>query len=200
MKRFISILLAGLILCAACVFNASAAPAAPKKTFNPDAIQQCTYLNDTEGITGNGHCGVLLVDSAGYGRLYHFIRSGLMKVPFTPAQVQQFMKDGHPFPGSEFQFNRAVIFGITPEEGRRMYDHAENTEFKEFYREASFWVIPIEGDNCLTVARSITSAGSRKYDFIFPFGLPNSTFYTMQLSLLLNFVPYTTQFPGETEA
>ena len=194
MKRCLSILLAGLVLCAACAMNVSAAP---RKTFNPDAIRQCVYLNDTTGITGRGHCGVLLIDANNYGRLYHFIQSGLMKFTYSPTQLQRFLAGGRPFPESEFQFDNAVTFGITPEEGRRMYDHAETTEFGEFCREASFFAagLPIKNDNCLTVALSITSAGSCKYSFLYPFGLPNSTFYTMQLSLRWHGVPYTVSHP-----
>jgi len=188
MKRFLSILLVGLLVCAACAMGVSAAA----KTFDPDAVKQCILLNDTVGVTGNGHCGVLLMDENGYGRLYNFQRDGLSKRTFSPAQLQQFLKDGMPFATSQFQFNRGVLFGVTPEEGRRMYDHAENTEFKEFMREASFWasVWPVNGDNCLTVARSITKAGSPKYSFLYPFGRPNLTFYTMQMSLFFSGVPY----------
>jgi len=192
MKRFLSFLLVCLFLCAACAMGASAAA---KKAFDPDAIQQCMFLNDTTGITGNGHCGLVLVDKNSYGRLYSYQQSGLRKFPFSPSQLQQFMKDGLPFATSQFQFDRVIAFDITPEEGQRMYDHAENTEFREFNRNASFFthLIPV-GDNCLTVARSILIAGNRKYDFIYPFGLPNSTFYTVQLSLRLASVPYTIHY------
>jgi len=199
MRRFLSILLVCLALCAAWATGTSAAA---KKSFDPDAIQRCLFLNDTTGITGYGHCGVLLTDANGYGRLYNFQRDGLSRRSLTPAQLQQFLKDGLPFATSQFQFNRVVAFNITPEEGRRMYDHAETTEFQEFNRATSFWVSvfpSIEGDNCLTVARSITTAGSKKYDFLYPFGLPNSTFYTMQLSLKLARIPYTLMYPGEGE-
>jgi len=192
MKRFLAILLACLVMCAACAMGASAAT---KKAFDPDAIQQCRFVNDSTGITGNGHNGVLLVDKDGYGRLYNMQREGLSKRSFTPAQLKQFMIDGLPFAASQFQFDRMIIFDITPEEGRRMYDHAEETEFREFYRYASFFthLIPT-GDNCLTVARSILVAGNKKYDFIYPFGLPNSTFYTVPLSLRFSSVPYTIHY------
>ena len=194
MRRIFSILLVGLVLCAACAMGASAAA----KGFNPDAVKQCLFLNDTTGITGYGHCGVVLIDENSYARLYNFQRDGLSRRTLTPAGLKQFRKDGLPFPTSQFQFNRVIEFGITPEEGRRMYDHAENTEFQEFNRTTSFWVsvIPsIEGDNCLTVARSILVAGNKKYGFLYPFGLPNSTFGTMQLSLKLARVPYTLFYP-----
>jgi len=193
MKRFLSILLACLVLCAACAAGASAAA---KKAFDPDAIQQCRLCNDTTGISGNGHVGVLLVDKSGYGILYSYIQSGLRRILFSPSQLQQFMKDGLPFATSQFQFDRVIVFDITPEEGRRMYDHAENTEFREFYRYASFFteLIPT-GDNCTTVARKILAAGSPKYKFAYPFGLPNSAFYTLQLNLKLAFVPYTIYYP-----
>ena len=199
MRRFLSILSVCLVLCAACAMGASAAA---KKKFDPDAIQQCLFLNDTTGITGYGHCGVVLVDENSYARLYNFQRDGLSRRSLTPAQLQQFMKDGLPFATSQFQFNRVIAFGITPEEGRRMYDHAETAEFQEFNRTTSFWVSvfpSVEGDNCLTVARSILTAGDKKYDFLYPFGLPNSTFYTVRLSLRLASVPYTVCYPGQKD-
>ncbi|MCL2300078.1 MAG: hypothetical protein FWC27_08040 [Firmicutes bacterium] len=195
MKRFLSILLVVLAICGVCAVGTSAAAA--KKGFNPDAIKKCFFLNDTTGITGYGHCGVVLVDENNYARLYNFQRDGLSRRGLTPAQLEQFLKDGLPFPTSQFQFNRVIIFNITPEEGRRMYDQAETHQFQDFNRETSFWVsiFPVEGDNCLTVARSITTAGSPKYDFLYPFGLPNSTFYTMQMSLFFHGVPYTLAYP-----
>jgi len=179
-------------VCAACAAGVSAA-AAPKKGFDPDAITQCMLINDTRGIVGYGHLGIVLVDENSYAKLYSYRRSGLLKLSFTPAQLEQFMKDGFPFKGSLFQFDRIIAFDILPEEGRRMYDHAENTEFKEFLREASFWasVYPIDGDNCLTVALSILSAGNKKYSFLYPFGRPNYVFYTMQMNLKLHFIPFT---------
>ena len=194
MKRFLSILAASLVLCTACAAGVSAAA---KKTFNPDTGTQCMLINDTRGILGNGHLGVVLVDEDGYGRFYAYRRAGLLKLTFSPAQLQQFLKDGLPFKESLFHYDRIIAFGITPEEGRRMYDHAETTEFKEFMREASFWasVYPIEGDNCLTVARSILIAGSPKYGFLYPFGQPNYPFYTMQMNLKLRFIPYTVYYP-----
>jgi len=78
-----------------------------------------------------------------------------------------------------------------------MYDHAENTQFKTFTREASFWasVYPIDGDNCLTVARSILVAGSPKYGFLYPFGMPNYPFYTMQTNLRMRGIPFTLYYP-----
>jgi len=171
--------------------------AAAKKKFDPDAITQCMLINDTRGIIGYGHLGVVLVDADGYAKLYSYRRSGLLKLSFTPAQLQQFLKDGLPFATSLFQFDRIIAFDILPEEGRRMYDHAETTEFKEFLREASFWasVYPIDGDNCLTVARSILVAGNPKYGFLYPFGRPNYPFYTMQMNLKLHFIPYTVYLP-----
>ena len=195
MKRFISILLACLTLFAACAVGGSAA--APKKKFNPDTVTQAMLINDTRGILGKGHLGVVLVDEDGYAQFYAFRRSGLLKLQFTPAQLQQFLKDGLPFKESLFHYDRIIAFGITPEEGRRMYDYAETTEFKEFLREASFWasVYPIDGDNCLTVARAILTAGSPKYAFLYPFGQPNYPFYTMQMNLKLRFIPYTVYLP-----
>ena len=194
MKRFLSILLVGLVVCAACAMSISAAA---KKGLDPDAITQCMLINDTRGVLGKGHLGVVLVDEDGYARLYSYRRSGLLKIPYTPAQLQQFLKEGYPFAGSLFQFDRVIAFGIKPEEGRRMYDHAETTEFKEFMREASFWasVWPVDGDNCLTVARSILKAGNSKYDFLYPFGEPNYPFYTMQMNLRARFIPYTLYYP-----
>jgi len=192
MKRFLSVLLACLVLAAACAMGASAAP---KKSFDPDAIQQCMLCNDTTGITGNGHNSVMLVDENGYGLLFSYQLSGMKKFSYTPAGLEKFMKDGLPFSTSQFQFDRMIIFDVTPEEGRRMYDHAENTEFREFYRYASFFtsVIPT-GDNCTTVARSILAAGNFKYNFYYPFGYPNSTFYTLRMGLRLWFVPYTINY------
>ena len=173
------------------------ASAAAKKKFDPDAITQCMLINDTRGIVGYGHLGVLLVDENDYARLYSYRRAGLLKLSFTPNQLQQFLKDGLPTPQSLFQFDRIIAFDILPEEGRRMYDHAETTEFKEFLREASFWasVYPIDGDNCLTVALSILRAGNTKYSFLYPFGMPNYPFYTMQMNLRLRFIPYTVYYP-----
>jgi len=170
--------------------------AAAKKKFDPDAITQCMLINDTRGIVGYGHLGVVLVDENDYAKFYSYRRAGLLKLSFTPAQLQQFLKDGFPFQGSLFQFDRIIAFDILPEEGRRMYDHAETTEFKPFLREASFWasVYPIDGDNCLTVALSILKAGSTKYAFLYPFGQPNYPFYTMQMNLKLHCIPYTVYY------
>jgi len=193
MKRFLATLLACLVMCAACAMGVSAAA---KKGFDPDAITQCMLINDTRGVYGSGHLGLVLMDENGYGMVYSYRRSGLLKLPYTPAQMQQFLKDGVPFKGSLFQFDRIVAWGITPEEGRRMYDHAENTEFKEFMREASFWasVWPVDGDNCLTVARSILVAGNSKYGFLYPFGQPNYPFNTLQMNLKMRFIPYTVYY------
>jgi len=193
MKRFLSILFVGLMMCAACAVGVSAAA----KAFNPDAVKQCMLINDTRGILGNGHLGVVLVDEDGYARMYTYRRAGLMKLSYTPAQLQQFLKDGLPFKGSLFHFDRIIAFDIKPEEGRRMYDHAETAEFKPFMREASFWasVWPVDGDNCLTVARSILKAGNSKYAFLYPFGQPNYPFTTMQMNLRMQGIKYTTYFP-----
>jgi len=194
MKRFLAILLVGLTMCAVCAMSVSAAE---KKGFDPDAITQCMLVNDTRGVYGSGHLGLMLVDENGYGRLYSYRRSGLLKLPYSPAQVQTFLKEGIPFAGSLFQFDRVILFGIKPEEGRRMYDYAETTQFKEFAREASFWasVWPVDNDNCLTVARSILRAGSTKYSFLYPFGQPNSVFHTMQMNLRTRFIPYKLYYP-----
>jgi hypothetical protein len=194
MKRFLSILLAVLVVCAACAVGASAAA---KKTFDRDAVTRCMLVNDTRGVLGSGHLGVVLEDEDGYGRIYSYRRAGLLKLTYTPAQLQQFLKDGIPFAGSLFQFDRVIAWGIKPEEGRRMYDHAENTEFKPFLKEASFWasVWPVDGDNCLTVARSIVVAGNSKYGFLYPFGQPNYPFYTMQTLLRTRGIPFTLYYP-----
>ena len=181
-------------MCAACAMGVSAAA---KKGFDPDAITQCMLINDTRGILGNGHLGVVLVDENGYAKVYTYRRAGMLTLSYTPAQLQQFLKDGLPFKGSLFHFDRIVAWGIKPEEGRRMYDHAETTEFKEFMREASFWasVWPVDGDNCLTVARSILKAGNSKYAFLYPFGMPNYPFTTLQMNLRLQGIKYMTYFP-----
>ena len=193
MKRFLSVLLVCLALCSACAVGTSAAT----KKFDPDAIQQCMLVNDTRGILGYGHLGVVLVDENGYAKFFSYRRAGQMKISFTPSQLQQFLKDGLPSPGSLFHFDRIIAFNILPEEGRRMYDFADTTEFKPFLKEASFWasVWPVQGDNCLTVARATLRAGSTKYSFLYPFGLPNSPYYTLQLSLRLRFIPYTIYNP-----
>jgi len=194
MKRFLSVLLVCLALCAACAMGISAAAA--KKTFDPDAIKQCMLTNDTRGVTGYGHNGVLLVDENGYGRLYSYRLGGLFRMTLTPNALQQFLKDGIPYAESKFQFDRIVAFNVPPEEGRRMYDYIETTEFMEFYRYASFFTTLIPtGDNCTTVAYKTLKAGNQKYSFFYPFGLPNSPYYTLQLSLLFNGVPYTTYHP-----
>ena len=170
--------------------------AAPKKKFDPDAIVRCMLINDTRGITGNGHLGVVLVDESGYGNFYCYRRRGMYKIQFTPGQLQQFMKDGLPHKQSLFHFDRMIEWNITAEEGRRMYDCAETTQFKEFHRHASFWasVWPVKYDNCLTVARAVLTAGSRKYSFLYPFGQPNYVFYTMRMRLLLRFTPYNVYY------
>ena len=193
MKRFLSVFLACLILCAVCITGASAA--APK-AFSPNAIQECIFLVDTDG--NFGHCALILADKNGTGRLYSYQTGGLWVSNLTPAQMTQFMKDGLiPDAISNFQFDHAVRFGVSAEEGRRMYDYAETHKFREFFMYSSFFtsLIPI-GDNCLTFARTVMAAGSPKYDFIYPFGLPAFTFYTLQLSLRLNSVPYTLYYPG----
>ena len=190
MKRFLSILLVCLTLCATCTMGASAA------AFNPNAISQLIYLNDTD--IDFGHCAMVLVDKGGNGRLYSYQTGGLWASAISPAQMTQFLKDGLiPDAQSKFQFNKALRFDILPEEGRRMYDYAETHEFREFYMYSSFFtsLIPI-GDNCLTFVRSVMKAGSSKYDFIYPFGVPRYTFYTVQLTLLLQGIPYTTYSPG----
>ena len=194
MRRFLSILLASLVLCAACATGVSAAP---KKTFNPDAITQCMLANDTRGILGNGHLAVVLVDENSYANFYAYRRSGLVKVSYTPAQLQQFLKDGFPWAKSLFHFDRIVAFNVSLAEGRKMYDYVETTEFKEFMKEASFWasVWPVNGDNCTTVARKTLEAGSNKYAFLYPFGLPNTAFYTLRMRLWLRAIPYTIYTP-----
>jgi len=194
MKRFLAILLVCLVMCAACGMSASAAA---KKGFDPNAIKQCMLINDTKGITGYGHNGVILIDENGYAKFYSYRLSGLLKVSFSPAQVQQFLKDGFPYPQSKFQFDRVVAFPVSLEEGRRMYDYVETTEFKEFGRYASFWssVWPVQNDNCTTVAHNTLKAGSNKYAFYYPFGLPNSGYYTLQMRLFFRGVPFTTYHP-----
>jgi len=197
MKRFLSILLASVALCAACAVGASAAAKAAKKTFDPDAIQQCMLINDTRGVTGYGHNGLVMVDKNGYGRFYSYRLGGLLKFTLLPAQLQQFLKDGLPYANSKFQFDKVLAFEVPPEDGRKMYDYIETTEFKEFYRYASFFSSfwPINNDNCTTVAYSTLKAGGQKYAFLYPFGLPNTVFYTLQLNLKVYSVPYTIYHP-----
>jgi len=198
MKRFLSILLVFLALCAICAMGVSAAG-----KFDPDTIQRCMLLNDTEPVNGKGHCGVVLVDKNGYMRLYTFQQGGLWKQSNTPAQLKQFLKDGRiPRTPSQFQFDRILAFNITPEEGRRMYDYAETTEFGEFYMNASFWKpvgLKRNTDNCTTFAQGMLAAGSRKYKYYYPFGVPNYTFTTLRWRLGLRSIPYTiyyTEFEG----
>jgi len=191
MKRFLAILLVCLALFAACTVSVSAADA-----YNPDTAQECIFLNDTGH--NFGHCAMILVDANGLGRFYSFQTGGLWKTTFSPAQLTQFMKDGI-IPGviSDFQFNRAIRFGISAEEGRRMYDYAETHKFRKFYMYASFFTsfLPI-GDNCLSFVHSVFKAGSSKYNYLYPFGLPNITFYTIQLRLKMSGVAYTLAYPG----
>jgi len=199
MRRFLSILLVCLALCAACAAGVSAAPApkAPKKTFEPDAIKQCLLANDTVGVSGYGHNAVILVDESGYGRFYSFRLGGLLRFTMQPAELQQFLKDGLPYANSKFQFDRVIGFDVTPEEGRNMYDYVETTEFKEFYRYASFFSSwwPIDGDNCTTVAYGTLKAGGNAYAFYYPFGMPNSPYYTLQARLWLRSKPFTVYHP-----
>jgi len=191
MKRFLAILLVCLALCAACAMGASA-------KVDPNAIQQCIFLVDTKAANGFGHCALVLADKNSNGVLYSYQTGGLWKSSLSPGQLRQFLKDGLiPNAISHFQFNRVIQFDILPAEGRRMYDHAEKNEFRDFYMYASFFtsLIPV-GDNCLTFARSVMTAGSQKYNFLYPFGVPVFTFYTLQLTLRLNSVPYTIYNPG----
>ena len=191
MKRFLSILLVCLALVAACTMSVSAADA-----YNPDAAQQCIFLNDT--TPSFGHCAMILVDANGVGKIYSFQTGGLWKGTLSPAQLNQFMSDGLiPNVISHFQFDRAIQFGISAEEGRRMYDYAETHKFRNFYMYASFFTsfLPI-GDNCLSFVHSVFKAGSSKYNYLYPFGLPNVTFYTIQLRLKMSGVPYTISNPG----
>jgi len=196
MKRFLSALLVCLALCAACAMGVSAAE---NKAFDPGAIQQCMFLVDTNpAIGGFGHCGMVLVDKNSNGILYSFQTGGLWQRSVSPAQLKQFLKDGLiPKAESKFQFDRVVAFDVLPEEGRRMYDYAANHEFRDFYMYASFFasLIPV-GDNCLTFVHSTMAAGSQKYRFLYPFGVPLFAFDTLQLKLKLNSVPYTTYYPG----
>jgi len=196
MKRFLSILLVCLVLCAACAMGASAAE---KVAFNPSAIQKCMFLVDTNpAIGGFGHCGMVLADKNGHGILYSFQSGGLWSTLVTPSQLTQFLKDGLiPDAISKFQFDKVIVFDILPEEGRRMYDYAATHKFRDFYMYASFFTsfIPI-GDNCLSFVHSTMAAGSRKYNFLYPFGVPLYSFYTLQLNLRLYSIPYTTYTTG----
>jgi len=192
MKRFLSILLVFLALCAACAMGVSAAG-----KFDPNTIEKCMLLNDTAAAKGRGHCGVVLVDKNGYSRLYTFQQGGLWKQSNTPAQTKQFLKDGLiPYTPSQFQFNRILEFSISAKEGRRMYDYAETKEFRDFYMNASFYR-PIgikKGDNCVTFAHGTLGAGSLKYKFYYPFGVPNYTFKSLKWRLGLRNVPYKTHY------
>jgi len=175
------------------------ASAAAKKTFNPDAVVKAMLLNDTSPVDGKGHCSMVIVDENGYSRLYTFQQGGLWKQTNTPAETQQLLKDGLiPHTPSQFQFKRIIEFKITNKEGRRMYDYAENHEFKKFYKRASFYK-PIgmkrNTDNCVTVVRAIMFAGSRKYKFFYPFGVPNYAFTAMKWRLFFRRVPYKIYYP-----
>jgi len=196
MKRFLSILLVCLVVCAACAMGASAAE---KVVFDPGAIKQCMFLVDTNpAIGGFGHCGMVLVDKNGNGMLYSFQSGGLWYSSNSPAQLKQFLKDGLiPDAESKFQFDRVIVFDVLPEEGRKMYDYAANLEFRDFYMYASFFtsLIPV-GDNCLSFVHSTMAAGSRKYNFLYPFGVPIFSFYTFQLNLKWYSIPYTIYYPG----
>ena len=193
MKRFLAILLVCLTLCAVCAMGASAAGG-----FNANAVQECIFLNDTKSSTW-GHCGMVLVDQNGAGRLYSYQTGGLYAATLSSAQLTQFLKDGLiPNAISDFQFNKALRFNILPEEGRRMYDYAETHEFKEFFMYSSFFK-PIGitwGDNCLTFVRAVMMEGSSKYAFLYPFGLPAFTFFTLRMHLGLRGVSCTTYSPG----
>ena len=192
MKRFLSILLVCLALLAACTMSVSAADG-----FNSGAVQECIFLNDTGH--NFGHCAMILVDANNIGRFYSFQTGGLWKTTFSVAQLNQFMKDGIiPNVISDFQFDRAIRFGITAEEGQRMYDYAETHKFRNFYMYASFFTsfLPIFGDNCLSFVHSVFKAGSSKYNYLYPFGLPNVTFYTIRLRLKMSGVAYTLAYPG----
>jgi len=192
MKRFLSVLLICLALCAACAMGVSAA------AFDPGSVQRCIFLNDTTTANGFGHCGMVLVDKDGNGLLYSFQTGGLWQMTLSPGQLKQFKKDGLiPNALSQFQFDRAIEFDVLPAEGRRMYDYAATHEFREFYMYASFFTsfLPI-GDNCLSFVYSTMTAGSPKYSFLYPFGVPVFVFYTLQLNLRLNAVPYTVYYPG----
>lgn len=194
MKRFLSILLVCLTLCAACAMGVSAAAA-----FDPGSVQKCMFLVDTNPeIGGFGHCGMVLVDKNGNGILYSFQSGGLWQSTNSPAQLSQFLKDGLiPAAISKFQFDKVIVFDILPEEGRKMYDYARTHVFREFYMYASFFasLIPI-GDNCLTFVHGTMAAGGLKYNFLYPFGVPLYSFYTLQLNLKLFSVPYTIYNPG----
>ena len=195
MKRFLSILLVFLALCAACTMSVCATE---KNTFNPGAIQRCIFLNDTNPAMGFGHCAMVLVDKNSNGRLYSYQTGGLWKSSLSPAQLQQFQKDGLiPDAVSRFQFNKALDFEISPEEGRKMYDHAETQKFQRFYLYASFYysIVPYR-DNCLTFVRSVMGAGSSKYKFYYPFGVPYFAFYTLKWRLQLRSIPYKIYYPG----
>jgi hypothetical protein len=155
-------------------------------------------LNDTEVANGFGHCAMVLVDKNGNGLLYSFQSGGLWEMKLSPGKLKQFTETGLiPDAVSKFKFSRAIEFGVLPEEGRRMYDYAETTEFRDFYMYSSFFtnLLPI-GDNCLTFAQKTMRAGGSKYNFLYPFGVPVFFFYTMQLGLRQNAVPYTVYYPG----
>jgi len=201
MKRFLAILLVSLALCAAC---AGSVCAAGQTAFNPNAAQRCIFLTDTNPAMGFGHCAMVLVDDNGYGRLYSYQSNGMLAATLSPAQVRQFQKDGlipKTIAISRFQFNKALDFEILPEEGRKMYVQAETKEFQPFFMYASFYhsIIPYR-DNCLTVVRSIMSAGSSKYQFYYPFGAPALTFYSLKWRLQLRSIPFEIYYPGQDQA
>ena len=195
MKRFLSILLVCLALLSVCTIGASAAA---KAGFNPDEIYKCLFLNDTERVEGKGHCSMMLVDKNNYSRLYTFQQNGLWKQTNSPKELVQFVKDGLiPHTPSQFQFDRIIEFPIAAEEGRRMYDYAETHEFLPFHMNASFWkpIGIIVGDNCTTFVHDTFAEGSRKYQFLYPFGVPNFTFTTLKWRLTLRGIKYTVYTP-----
>jgi len=194
MKRFLSVLLAFLTLCAVCAIGASAA-----KGFDPDDVQYAMLLNDIHPVDGKGHCTTVLVDGSGNSRLYTFQQKGLWKQSNTAKQTEQMLQDGKiPVAPSQFRFDRIIKYKIKPEEGRRMYDCAETSEFGEFHKNASFYK-PIgfmrQYDNCVTVAQKIAAAGSRKYKFYYPFGVPNYAFTAMKWRLAFRGVDYEIFYP-----
>jgi len=201
MKRFLSILLVCIALFALCTMNASAA--AKKVSFNPDKIQKCMMLNDQEPVDGKGHCSMMLVDENGYGRWYTFQQNGLWKQVVTPTQMTKFLAEGRiPVTPSQFQFDRIVEFPVSAEEGRRMYDYAETHEFLPFHMNASFWkpVGIIIGDNCTTFVHDTFAEGSRKYKFLYPFGVPNYTVTTLKWRLAMRGIKYTMYTPVDPRA
>jgi len=195
MKRFLCILLVCLALCGAC---ATGVYAAEKNAFDPDAIQRCIFLNDTSPAMGFGHCAMVLIDKNSNGVLYSYQTGGKWKSSLSPAQLTQFKKDGLiPNAISRFQFNKALEFEILPQEGQRMYDCAENHKFQPFFIYASFYysIIPYR-DNCTTFVHRVMAAGSSKYKFYYPFGVPYFSFYTLKWRLQLRSIPYKIYYPG----